>query len=152
MPALRANPWILIVLRGVTACAGASVPAATATVTAPAAQPTAAPTVTVVPPTPVALPDGLIRLPVPLFAEQTAAALRAAAHVPRDNIQLSVQLKNLKALELTPQPMRTNWQVGDSTEFLVNTDLGADYQPRLAYLRYSAPHSLWWLALNAQAT
>jgi immune inhibitor A len=104
-------------------------------------------------PTQEAIPDGLIKVPVPDSAVQTAAELEAAERAPVDRIQLAKEFEGLSDDELIVQlPEGTEWQINQRSEFIIKKNLGGttpDYQALPARLRYISDNAYWWTSVNA---
>ncbi len=87
--------------------------------------PTSVPEVPTPLPTREAIPEGLIQVPVPDSAVQTAAELFNAERPPVDRIRLAREYMGVSDEELTPQiPEGTEFQVNDRSEFIFRKNLG----------------------------
>jgi immune inhibitor A len=135
-----------------------STPAETGTPTSPTEviqeTPTSVPEVPTPLPTREAIPEGLIQVPVPDSAVQTAAELFNAERPPVDRIQLAREYMGVSDEELTPQiPEGTDFQVNDRGEFIFRKNLGSpsapDYQPIPVRLRHISENAYWWTSVNA---
>jgi hypothetical protein len=104
-------------------------------------------------PTQEAIPEGLIQIPVPASAEQTAADLMAAERPPVDRIRLAKELWGMTDAELTPQiPEDVNYQVNDRIEFIIRESFGGgspQYKSLPARLRHISENAYWWTSINA---
>jgi hypothetical protein len=104
-------------------------------------------------PTREPIPEGLIQIPVPASAEQTAEELIAAERMPVDRIRLAKELEGMTDEELTPQTLQdVSYQVNDRTEFFINKNLAGtspDYQAIPARLRHISENAYWWTSINA---
>lgn len=98
------------------------------------------------------LPTGLIQVPVPASAVDTARALREAEHPPVDYNRLSVQIMGVDPEMAVSQVSEgTNWQVNDRVDFFINKNLSGDYRPIPARLRYISEHAAWWASITVRA-
>jgi hypothetical protein len=98
------------------------------------------------------LPAGLVRIQVPEAAVETAQALLAAEHPHADYQRLAVQLLGADPAQLTPQaPAGAELKVNDRADFFINKNLGGDYQPIPARLRYISEHAAWWASITTRA-
>jgi hypothetical protein len=116
--------------------------------------PTSVPEVPTPLPTREAIPEGLIQVPVPDSAVQTAAELFNAERPPVDRIRLAREYMGVSDEELTPQiPEGTEFQVNDRSEFIFRKNLGSpsapDYQPIPVRLRHISENAYWWTSVNA---
>lgn len=108
-----------------------------------------APTATSLPPTPVALPLGVIQVPVPAFAFETADFLTTAAHPPHDYYRAAIQLLGMTSEELVPVFESTRpLAVNDRANFFYNTNLGGDYGTVPARLRLISDNAAWWTGVS----
>jgi immune inhibitor A len=145
--------YLLVILSLITAC---STPSETATPESPTETIRETPTTVPVEPTPQptrqAIPEGLIQVPVPASAVQTAAELNAAEHPPVDRSRLAKELEGITDAELTEQtPAEANYQVNDRFEFFFNKNLvgtSPDYQVLPARLRYISENAYWWTGIK----
>ncbi|MFL7891410.1 MAG: hypothetical protein AB8I56_05045 [Anaerolineales bacterium] len=104
-------------------------------------------------PTREAVPEGLIQIPVPDSAVQTAADLQKAEHLPVDRIQLAKEFKGLTDAELTVQiPEDAGYQVNDRTEFIYKKNIAGTtsgaYQSIPARLRHVSENAYWWTSVG----
>jgi immune inhibitor A len=103
-------------------------------------------------PTKEPIPEGLIQIPVPDSAVQTAAELMAAERPPVDRIRLAKELEGMTDAQLTTQiPEDLNYQVNDHIDFIINKNLGGttpDYQALPARLRYISKNAYWWTSIK----
>lgn len=99
-------------------------------------------------PTREPIPEGLIQIPVPASAIQTAADLMAAEYPPVDRIRLAKELEGMTDADLTPQiPEEVGYQLNDQTGFIINRNLGRpspDYQTLTARLEHISENAYWW--------
>lgn len=96
-------------------------------------------------PTREPIPIGLIRIPVPASAGETAASLMTAEHPPVDYYRIAAELQGATPDMLTAEvPTDINWQVNDRADFFVNADLEVNYQPFPARLRHLSENVAWW--------
>lgn len=103
-------------------------------------------------PTREPIPSGLVQILVPAIAEQTAADLLNAEHLPVDRYKLAKELKGLTDEELIPDiPSEVEYQVNDRSDFIVNENLGGDYRAMPSRLRYISENAYWWTSHDAQA-
>lgn len=120
--------------------------AAPTTENTPISEPTTAPQPTALP-TALVLPDGIAQVELPDTASETAAALFAAAHPPRDNYALAESLLGISpdlfvsATSLTGPP-----QVNETVNFQVARFPGSnDIKMLPARLRFQTDHVNWWV-------
>lgn len=103
-------------------------------------------------PTRAAVPEGLIRIPVPDSAVQTATELANVERTPVDRIRLAREFKGLPDEELVIQiPQPVNFSVNDRIEFIINKNLGGttpDYQAVPARLRHISENAYWWTSVD----
>jgi hypothetical protein len=100
------------------------------------------------------IPEGLIRIPVPASAEQTAAELNSAEHPPFDRYRLAKELRGLTQAEIVPDvPLNPDYQVNDRIEFMINKNLSgiANFRPLPARLRHISDNAYWWVAAKVEA-
>lgn len=103
-------------------------------------------------PTREPIPKGLVQIPVPVSAEQTAEDLLNAEHPPMDRYKLARELKGLTDEEMVPDiPGDVEYQVNDRSEFIVNENLGGEYRALPSRLRYISENAYWWTSHDAQA-
>jgi immune inhibitor A len=104
-------------------------------------------------PTREAIPEGLIKVPVPESAVQTAIDLAEAERSPVDRIQIAKQFKGLSDEELVVQiPEGTEFQLNQRVDFLIKKNLGGttpNYQSLPARLRHISENAYWWTSVNA---
>ena len=97
------------------------------------------------------LPTGLIQVPVPAFAFETAEDLWQAEHLPADYHRLAVQIQGIDpGLVVSQVGEGTDWQVNDRADFFINKNLNGDYRPVPARLRYISEHAAWWSSITAR--
>jgi len=98
------------------------------------------------------IPEGLVQIPVPASAEQTAAELLKAEHPPVDRYRLAKEFKGLTDEELKPVLLsEVEYQINDRSEFIVNKNLSGEYKALPARLRYISENAYWWTSHNARA-
>jgi hypothetical protein len=104
-------------------------------------------------PTREPIPEGLIQIPVPSSAVQTAEDLMAAEHPPVNRIRLAKELEGMTDAELMPQiPENENFQVNDRIEFIIKKNPGSTtptYQALPARLRHISDNAYWWTSVKA---
>ena len=113
----------------------------------PTSAPTTLPTAEV-----ASIPTGLIRIPVPEFANETANALLTAEHIPVDYYRLARELKGIQPGALTPEALTSNYKVNDRSNFYINANLAGDYESIPVRLRYISQHAYWWSSTSARAS
>jgi hypothetical protein len=78
-------------------------------------------------PTREPIPEGLIQIPAPSSAVQTAADLSSAEHPPIDRYRLAQELEGLTPAQMTPDvPLNREYQVNERDNFIINRDLSGD--------------------------
>ena len=104
-------------------------------------------------PTKVQIPDGIIKIPVPDSAIQTAEDLMTAEHPPVDRIRLAIEIEGMTNEELIPQiPEDSDLQVNDRIEFIIKKNPGSTtptYQALPARLRHISDNAYWWTSVKA---
>ena len=100
-------------------------------------------------PTAVSLPGGVIRIPVPAFALETARFLSEASHPPHDYYRAAVQLLGMTNEELVPVFESTKpLAVNDRANFFYNSNLGGEYRTVPARLRVISENAAWWTGVS----
>ena len=97
------------------------------------------------------IPTGLIRIPVPDFANETASALLSADHLPADYYRLARELLGVQPEALTPDAPETNLQINDRSNLYIDSDLKGDYQAIPVRLRYISENAYWWSGTTVRA-
>ena len=104
-------------------------------------------------PTREPIPMGLVRIPVPASAVDTAAALFAAEHPSVDYYRIARELLGSTPNELTPETSAApDWQINERADFFVNADLAGDYRPFPARLRHLSENVAWWTSVEANVS
>ncbi|HUF38957.1 MAG TPA: hypothetical protein VMN57_10570 [Anaerolineales bacterium] len=109
----------------------------------PATDPLPTPTATSFP-----IPTGLIQIPVPDSARQTAVDLLAADRPPHDFYRAAVQLLGIPVDDLTPT-LPAEARVDDRMNFHYNANLAGDYRIVPARLRHLSENAAWWTGVNS---
>jgi hypothetical protein len=140
--------FVLFVLFAPAACARSQPGTATETPEAASTdEPTAAPeptrTATAEP-----IPVGLIRIPVPESAGQTAQDLLTAERPPHDYYRAAVQLLNVPLADLTPIPAG-EMAVNDRANFYYNSNLAGEFRIVPARLRLLSDNAAWWTGVDS---
>jgi len=97
------------------------------------------------------IPKGLIRIPVPASAGETAAALFAAEHPAVDNYRIAIELLGVTPGMLTPEALSsTDVQINDRANFFLKIRPGGhEYKSLPARLRHLSENVAWWTGVNA---
>jgi len=136
---------ILLILGGCASPENTPTEPAASTEPAPTLEPTEPPDSAVEP-----VPTGLIRLPVPESAVETAAALMGAEYPHQDYYRLAVQLQGFSADELVAAtPNLPEPQVGERANFFVNATLSGEFRTFPARLRHISDNAYWWSSVDA---
>ena len=109
-------------------------------------------TATEAPPEPTALPqqepfpDGLVQIPVPGKALDTAAKLKEADHVARDDFRLVQELLGMQPEELVADvPDPDEYEVNDVEKFNIILRPGSDdFKQPSAQIRHISENAVWW--------
>ena len=142
--------FALISLLVMIACSRSEPPVQTETPN-PVSSGEPAPSATVPPtpaPTAIPIPLGLIQVPVPDSAVQTAAEIWAAERPPHDYYRAAVQLLGLPADDLIPAPA-VELVVNDRSNFYYNANLGGEYRIVPARLRHLSANAAWWTGVDS---
>ena len=99
--------------------------------------------------TPEPISQGLIQVPVPDTAHQTAADLWAADRPPHDYYRAAVQFLGIPVADLTPMPPTAAPQVNDRANFYYNANLGGEFRIVPARLRHISENAAWWTGVNS---
>lgn len=116
--------------------------------------PTSIPEVPTPIPTRKSIPDGLIQVPVPNSAVQTANDLLNAERIPLDRFKLAREIMGLPEEELITQFQdNPEFQLNDRIEFIYRENLGAVtappiYEPINARLRHISENAYWWTSID----
>ncbi|MGW8144798.1 MAG: hypothetical protein ACWGN2_10410, partial [Anaerolineales bacterium] len=119
---------------------------ATATATTPPPEPTPLPSVE-------PLPDGLVQIPVPESARETAARLRDAEHPPRDDYRNAEELLGMQPDQLIAEvPDPEVYEVNYSEKFTTSVRPQSDrYKEFTAQVRHISENAVWWKASGSRA-
>lgn len=115
-------------------------------------------TSTEAPPTPTPLPqlepfpDGLVQMPVPDKALDTASQLIAAAHPARDDFRLVQELLGMQPDELVAEvPDPNEYEVNDTERFSIIVRPGSDdYKQLTGQIRHITENAIWWKASGSR--
>jgi len=143
---------LLIIL--LAACSSPAETESAASSPTPVAQATA----TEIPPEPTPLPqqepfpDGLVQIPVPEKASDTASLLREAAHPVRDDYRLVQELLGMQPDELIAEvPDASEYEVSDTEKFNIILRPGSkDYKQQTAQIRHISDNAVWWKASGSR--
>jgi hypothetical protein len=105
-------------------------------------------------PTREPIPEGLVRIPVPASARDTAAALFEAEHPPVDYYRIATELQGVPADSLTPEaPSNSNLQINDRMNFFIKIRPGGhEYKSLPARLRHLSENVAWWTGVTVQVS
>lgn len=96
------------------------------------------------------LPTGLIRIPVPDEARQTANDLMTAAHLQNDYYRLAEELQGIDPMSLTPQVVG-DYKINDRRNFYIIENILAPivrYKSIPSRLRFISENAVWWASIN----
>jgi immune inhibitor A len=118
---------------------------ATATATTPPPEPTLLPSVEPV-------PDGLVQVPVPESARETAGRLMEAEHPPRDDYRNAEELLGMKPDEFLPEITDPKeFKENYSEKFFIIVRPGSDdYKQVTAQVRHVSENAVWWKASGSR--
>ncbi|MGB3702331.1 MAG: hypothetical protein WA997_13770 [Anaerolineales bacterium] len=97
-------------------------------------------------------PDGLVQIPVPDKAFETASRLRDAEHPVRDDYRLVQELLGMQPEELIPEvPDASEYEVNDTERFSIILRPGSnDFEQLTAQIRHISENAVWWKASGSR--
>ncbi len=99
------------------------------------------------------LPSGLIQVPVPDFALETAGFLDLAAYPPHDYYRAAVEILGMSPDELVPDLSSAPALVVNARQnFFYNANLGGEYRTVPARLRHISDSAAWWTGVTTNIT
>ena len=100
-------------------------------------------------PTQLSIPQGLVRIPVPGVARQTASDLNSAERPAMDRNRLAQELRGVTSEQLVPNlPAEIPYEINHRLEFIVDKDLAGDNRALPATLRHVSENAYWWTSIN----